>query len=267
MSEKEKEKTGYMGYLKSVSLVILTLQNTLIVLVGKAATIKSAPDKFLTCTVVTISEIAKFIVCSLFLLKRCESFSSFVKTFHEELFIKYRQTLKVSVPALLYVIQNNLLLVGIDNLPAAVFQVSTQLKILTTALMSVMLLRKKLSWSQWMALVFLFLGVILVNIKLDKKQNPTAISNKSDGNPLLGMTSVVVCALTSAFSGVYFEKLLKHEKFDLIYHHGGGVRCGYKLRTNMELWDISRVQYLRLGIHLFVSVWWNGNIFGDKICR
>jgi UDP-sugar transporter A1/2/3 len=43
-------------------------------------------------------------------------------------------------------------------------QITYQLKILTTALFSVVLLRKRLGWIQWSALVMLTVGVTLVQV-------------------------------------------------------------------------------------------------------
>ena len=62
---------------------------------------------------------------------------------------------KLSIPAILYVIQNNLQFVAVSNLEAATFQVSYQMKILTTAAFSVVLLRRKLSPTKWLALLCL----------------------------------------------------------------------------------------------------------------
>lgn len=70
--------------------------------------------------------------------------------------------LKLAVPAGLYAVQNNLLFFALSNLESSVYQVVYQLKILTTAMFSVVLLRKRLSPQQWASLVLLMLGVILV---------------------------------------------------------------------------------------------------------
>ena len=82
--------------------------------------------------------------------------SYFYSHIKEEIINKPVDTIKVAVPAFIYTVQNNLLYVSISNLPAAVFQVSYQMKILTTAMFSITMLGKKISKTQWLALLVLF---------------------------------------------------------------------------------------------------------------
>ncbi|KAI9610357.1 hypothetical protein H4Q26_006496 [Puccinia striiformis f. sp. tritici PST-130] len=66
---------------------------------------------------------------------------------------------KLSIPAVLYVIQNNLQFVAAANLDVATFS------ILTTALCSVVMLGRQLSVKKWTALFFLAVGVALVQLQ------------------------------------------------------------------------------------------------------
>lgn len=118
-----------------------------------------------------------------------------------------RDTLKVSVPAIVYYVQNNLIYIGATHLDAATAQVTYQLKILTTAIFSVFLLKKSLSTVQWMALVVLFAGVALVQLVQLNKSNHS--SNSSGQSPLAGFLAILCACFLSGFAGVYFEMILK----------------------------------------------------------
>ncbi len=69
---------------------------------------------------------------------------------------------KLVIPAALYTLQNSLVYIAIGNLTAASFQVTYQLKILTTVLFSIILLGKRITPKQWLALVLLTIGVAIV---------------------------------------------------------------------------------------------------------
>ena len=94
---------------------------------------------------------------------------------HESLVSYLRKQLqfdyRLAVIAGVFTIQNNLLFLALTNLDAAVFQVAYQLKVLATALFSVLLLKKKLSRQQVVALVLLSTGVAL--LELDRTENAT----------------------------------------------------------------------------------------------
>ena len=81
-----------------------------------------------------------------------------------------------------------------------------QLKILTTALFSVLLLGRRLNLVKWFALTILFVGVALVQMP----QGDTSEEEHRIGfEAFVGVGAVVAACLTSGFSGVYFEKILK----------------------------------------------------------
>jgi UDP-sugar transporter A1/2/3 len=127
----------------------------------------------------------------------------------------------LAVPAILYVIQNNLQYVAASNLDVATFQVTYQMKILTTAFFSVFILRKRLSRAKWLALVLLAVGVGIVQIQSTSAPAHSSSGNetKSDGaeiifeervmNPFKGFMAVTAACLTSGLAGVYFEFILK----------------------------------------------------------
>lgn len=133
---------------------------------------------------------------------------------------------KLSIPALLYVVQNSLQFVAIGNLPVASFQVAYQMKILTTAAFSVMLLRRKLSSTKWLSLFFLAIGVGIVQVQTSGS-NPgpreIRVGSAHDAaplhihimSPLKGFGAVTAACFTSGLAGVYFEMVLKNSKADL----------------------------------------------------
>lgn len=93
-----------------------------------------------------------------------------------------------------------------ELLSAPVFQVLYQMKIITTALFSVLILSKRIGAFQWLSVVALAGGVALVQLS----QLKSGGSQKE--NSLTGLVSVMLGCLTSGFAGVYFEMVLKSSK-------------------------------------------------------
>ncbi|KHJ79424.1 UDP-galactose translocator domain protein [Oesophagostomum dentatum] len=82
------------------------------------------------------------------------------------------------------------------------------MKIFTTAMFMYFFLGKKLSTKQWIALMILVIGVVDVQLVYAPSHANEAVEQK----PLLGFISVIVMCFTSAFAGVYLEKVLKESK-------------------------------------------------------
>jgi solute carrier family 35 (UDP-sugar transporter), member A1/2/3 len=139
-----------------------------------------------------------------------------VKSFRENIIDRPLDALKIAVPALLYLVQNTLLYVALSNLSAPLFQVTYQAKLVTTAIVSVVMLNRKYSPKQWLCLVLLSFGVALAVLGEGKDSSNKAATqeNRPVQSLAVGLISVTVACFCSAFAGVYFEKVLKSNTND-----------------------------------------------------
>ncbi|RAR07973.1 atp-dependent dna helicase mer3 [Stemphylium lycopersici] len=155
---------------------------------------------------------------------------------------------KLAIPAVLYTIQNNLQYLAVSNLDAATFQVTYQLKILTTAIFSVLMLGRTLSMRKWFSLLLLIVGVSIIQVPQatsppatpetesttwaktlehlhDFGSNAAVQMAKRSGsyegihedraaqvphmNSRVGLLAVLISCALSGLAGVTFEKILK----------------------------------------------------------
>ncbi|XP_065357093.1 UDP-N-acetylglucosamine transporter [Calliphora vicina] len=203
------------NHLKYISLITLTLQNAVLGLSMRYARTRPG-DRFLSSTAVLMSEVVKLVTC-LFLVfnEEGKDVQKFIKTLHKTIIANPMDTLKVCVPSLVYIVQNNLLYVSASHLDAATYQVTYQLKILTTAMFAVVILRKKLLTTQWGALILLLMGVILVQLAQSVTDGAAATASSAaastgpEQKPLLGLLAALGACFLSGFAGIYFEKILK----------------------------------------------------------
>jgi UDP-sugar transporter A1/2/3 len=197
--------------LKYVSLVLLVVQNVLLVMSVRYSRVHTVDGvAYISSTAVVMSEVVKLLVSLageyLWYLKAGESLVARVR---DEMWSV--DMLKLSVPGVLYTVQNNLLFVALSNLSIGVYQVSAQLKILTTAVLSVAMLGKRLSFVQWLALVTLTFGVGVVQVST-AQGGPHQQQQLQDGDQVLGMVAILLACTTSGIAGVYTEKLLKQSR-------------------------------------------------------
>ena len=232
------------SWLKTTALILLVAQNVSLVITMKVSMGDSSAPYIVTVAVL-LTEMLKLFICLMVIYVYQQ------KTFNWRS-IWSREGLKMAVPALLYVFQNNMLFFALSRLEPAVFQITYQLKIATTAMFSVLMLKRTLSRSQWVGVGLLLPGVVLV--QLSRLSGPTAtteevhvgayqlapaaseaglLSAQESANDVLqpsplvsalgvggmtfmdqvlGFVAVLVSCVTSGFAGVYFEKVLKSAK-------------------------------------------------------
>ncbi|TRY97556.1 hypothetical protein DNTS_002593 [Danionella cerebrum] len=201
------------SHLKYVSLGVLVLQTTSLVLTMRySRTLQSEGLVYLASSAVVSAELLKIAAC-IVLVFRDLSFSvhSLNQVLKEEIFNSPLIMLKLAVPSGIYTLQNNLLYVALSNLDAATYQVTYQLKILTTALFSVSMLGKRLGVYQWLSLVILMMGIVLVQWPVEG-MSKTSQKDLSASSQLTGLLAVLLACFSSGFAGVYFEKILKDSK-------------------------------------------------------
>lgn len=221
-------------FVKYGVLGLLVLQTVGMVLLMRYSRTSQSPDQplYLASTAVFFMEVIKLVVClTITAGQAAPSGSSLSKELYHHVLQAPMEMLKLTVPSLLYTIQNNLLYLALTNLDAATYQVCYQLKILTTALFSAVLLNRKFSRQKWFALVVLTVGVAIVQVsgsgdqhsepnKHDGDQdtvsnNVAADAENNSHNRMIGLLAVLCAACTSGFSGVYFERILKGSRTSL----------------------------------------------------
>ena len=143
------------------ALLLLVLQNTLLVVAMRYSRVSEGP-MYAASTAVFLMEAVKFVCCNFVVLFQSGGVTKYISEMSKE--CTWLELAKLSVPAFLYTVQNNLLYFALSNLDATTYQVCYQSKILTTAVFSVLLLKKGLSRMQWLSLVILTIGVSITQI-------------------------------------------------------------------------------------------------------
>uniref|UniRef100_A0A914N1Z3 UDP-galactose transporter n=2 Tax=Meloidogyne TaxID=189290 RepID=A0A914N1Z3_MELIC len=178
--------------IKYASLFVLVVQNTSQVLLMRYATTRnpSINPPFLKTVAVFFNEIVKFFTSLiLFFLLTGNNKKAFC-LIKKHFFTNFLDTLKVGIPAFIYVIQNFLLYVAVENLDAGTYMVTYQLKILTTAIFTVLILKRKLSIQQWISLIVLIFGVAIVQISANKNKQQLINNNNLNTTTIINLNNL-----------------------------------------------------------------------------
>ena len=212
--------TSTAVFIKYAALFLLVAQMVGLVLLMRYSRIvhtgeEGAAPMYLASTAVFMMEVMKLVICLGVIA--WQSHGALVSELRVHVLQSPLEILKLTVPSALYTVQNNLLYLALTNLDAATYQVCYQLKILTTALFSAVMLQRKFSASKWASLVLLTAGVAVVQISGSGDQHTSAQGDEAEGNQnrVVGLMAVLFAACTSGFSGVYFEKILKGSRTSL----------------------------------------------------
>jgi len=207
---KTAPSRGAGSMIKSISLMLMVAQTTGIVfLIRLSRTQASNSPGYLNSTVVFCTEVCKFIISLVMLLRETQFLQS--RNLAELIACCFDiQGLKpVFIPCGLYTLQNNLLYLALSNLSGAEYQVTFQLKILFTALFSVMILGRNLAARQWFALALLTAGVMAVQSRSfvgDARSPQLSVAARQRA---FGYGAILGASTISGLAGVCMEKALK----------------------------------------------------------
>jgi solute carrier family 35 (UDP-sugar transporter), member A1/2/3 len=170
-------------------------------------------DMFFATTAIVCQEVIKMFTSVILCYMESSDFNEFLSIINQQILKNKWDCIKTGIPALLYTIQTNLVYLAISNLDPAVFQVTFQIKILTTALFMVILLNRSLRLSQWISLLLLTIGISIIQIQNVKSKGGVDLNDQK--NAIFGLICVVMACVLSGLAGVYFEKILKNSKVSI----------------------------------------------------
>jgi UDP-sugar transporter A1/2/3 len=208
-SNSKNHQDGLQTF-KLLLLVGMVLQNSSTVLVGRYTRSSVAKENLYSVShLICVCEGAKLLLSMLLEGYSLGGISAFIDSVQLHVVAKPFDALKILVPALLYLVQNTLLYVALSNLTAPIFQVTYQAKLVTTALVSVLMLQRRYSVQQWVCLCLLSFGVAVAVLGENSGGVDASKTQPAHTNLVVGLTAVTIACLSSALAGVYFEKVLK----------------------------------------------------------
>ncbi|KAG5185934.1 hypothetical protein JKP88DRAFT_179845 [Tribonema minus] len=226
--EVAKSSSGNSELIRQGAMVTLVIQNSALALFMRYS--RSAAREgpmYAATTAVVCAEVVKVAMSLLLQTKEDGGVAAMARTLHRDIFTQPVEMLKMSIPACLYCLQNNLAYVAVSHLDGPTYQLLYQLKILTTAMFSVAMLKKALGVHQWVSLFLLALGVGMVQLSGSSGGGGGGSAAAAAGpaaaaavvtthqNSLVGLVAVIAACMTSGFAGVYFEKVLKTSKVSI----------------------------------------------------
>ena len=203
---------------QALALLILTIQNTALVLVTKFSYRETATP-YDVSTVVACAELVK-LTLSCMLLSASEGQSAVIDALREVL----PNSMRLVLPSVLYVIQNNLLFHGVRLLSPTLYMVCSQSKILTSTLCSALLLGTRITRKQHVAVLLLVCGMVMVQDEEGRGQNLPSHGGYK-GETLKGMFTVFTAAFTSGFAGAYLEKMYKESTKRSVWFRNAQLAC------------------------------------------
>lgn len=147
-----------------------------------------------------------------------------------------RKSLTFAVPAVLYILHNNLIFLSLLYLSAPVYQLLNNMKILTTGVVFRFMLKRKLTVIQWIALLQLTVGMGVTS--MDKATSAIEHEDEHSGLSawMTGLLLMFILALCSAAAGCWTELIVKTSGYPLQVTNAWLYSYGILFSSAIYLW-------------------------------
>ena len=216
--------------IRTTVLASVTLQNSLYTLLRRYSQ-GVLKEKTSSAEVLLVGEVIKLITSAYVTTRYSTEVTDAQGSGFEKLIWLVSNSMKMMALALIYGCMNVLSFVALKRIDAAAFTVCAQLKILSTASFSVLILKRHITWTKWRALILVVVASILVSTPsmqqldhsceedkpyaLDSSNSlptkPPPLTQKPDNSydTALGFAAVLAEVTLSGFASIYFEKVIK----------------------------------------------------------
>ncbi|CAM9337028.1 unnamed protein product [Ectocarpus sp. 4 AP-2014] len=232
---------GVSKTVKAGLLIVLCLQNAVYTM-HRRYSVGVLNETWSSSSVLMAGEVIKLVFSTVMTLADSGSTSA-EGTGVRKLTWLVRASPPMCIPAVVFFVMNLLSYVSLKRVDASTFTVCAQMKILTTAIFSVVLMGRSFHARKWRALVLLVLGVTLVS-------NGSYVSaGKEDKKGIgwqyvIGVAAVLAEVSLSGFVSVFFEKVLKSRV------------------VNLSVWDRNfQLAMYSIVFYLPMALWEEGPLF------
>lgn len=231
---------------KWLVLGLLVAQNSATSIVTGASRVARGGQPLYTSSVaVLLAELLKLPICLALIARDNGGPRGMVRSVWRDVFVDWRDTLSMAVPALCYSLQNLLFFIALSNMTAPAYQLWSQTKTLFTAVFFVSYLGGELRWHQWLSLALLSVGVAWVQ----GGEGASTVAN------LMGVGAVLASSMLSGFANIYLEKRIKRRDTTIWVRNVQLGLFGIPQSASLVLADRARVASLGWLVGFSPQVW------------
>ncbi|KAM7472274.1 hypothetical protein LguiA_010457 [Lonicera macranthoides] len=204
--------------------------------------------KYDYATVPFLAEVFKLLVSTVLLWRELQRLPS------PRMTTEWKSIRLYPIPSIIYLIHNNVQFATLTYVDTSTYQIMGNLKIVTTAILFRLFLRRKLSNLQWMAIVLLAVGTTTSQVKGCGEVSCDSLFS----SPIQGYMLGILSACLSALAGVYTEFLMKKNNDSLYWQNVQLYTFGSIFNMARLLVDDFRGEFER-------GPWWQRLFYGYSI--